>query len=62
MPRPHKIIRPRTLHIVLPEDILARLELYLYSPSQQRIPYGAYTEFFSKRIEEFFKSIGKPHV
>jgi hypothetical protein len=54
MPRPTLIIRPRKLTIALPEDVAARLELYLTSPAEQRVPHGAYQRFFVERIGEFF--------
>lgn len=50
-----QIIRPSKLTMTLPEDIRAKLDLYLYSDSEQRIPHAAYQKFFVERINEFFK-------
>jgi hypothetical protein len=52
--RPASVLRPIKLTMVLPEDIRARLDLYLYSEVEQRIPHGAYQRFFVERIKEFF--------
>ena len=57
MARPSKITRPRKIHVHLPEDVAARLELYLWSPGENRVPYGAMSKFFEERIREFFDSL-----
>ena len=57
MGRPFKIVPPVRIQLNLPQDLKTRLDLLLYSPSQQRVPYGAYTEFFTARLEEFFQSL-----
>lgn len=54
MSRPPNIIRPRALTLKLPEDVRGRLDLYLFSEVEQRIPVGAYQSFFLSRIREFF--------
>jgi hypothetical protein len=51
-----RIIRPTKLTMALPEDIRAKLDLYLYSEAQQRIPHGAYQKFMVERISDFFRS------
>lgn len=48
------IIRPTKLTMHLPEDVRARLDLYLFSPLEGRIPKGAYQRFIVERIQEFF--------
>lgn len=57
MAKPANVIRPRKLTIHLPEDQATRLDLYLWSESQQRVPHGAYQAFFIDRIKEFFDRI-----
>lgn len=59
MKRP-KVIRPTRLHLALPEDIRARLDLYLFSTVEQRVPFGAYQTFFVERVQEFLSR--KPPV
>ena len=54
MPRPAKVVRPRKIHISLPEDLALRLELYLFSPALNRVPYAAFQKFFEQRTLEFF--------
>lgn len=54
MPRPKKIIPPIKVGITLPEDVYARLRLYLFSEVEGRVPQGDYQAFFIARINEFF--------
>lgn len=49
-----RIIRPIPLNTSIPEDLRAKLDAYLYSPSAQRIPKSAYSDFICQRIREFF--------
>jgi uncharacterized protein YcgL (UPF0745 family) len=49
-----KIIRPTRLEVSIPEDLRARLDLYLYSEVENRVPFGAYQKFFVERMKEFF--------
>jgi hypothetical protein len=52
--RPPDILRPVRLHTTLPEDLHAKLTLYLFSESEGRVPKGAYQKFICERIVEFF--------
>lgn len=56
MPRQRNAIPSRRINLHLREDICARLELFLYSELEQRIPEGAYKAFFEERVLEFFNS------
>jgi len=40
----------------LPEPFLAQVMLYLWSELEGRVPQGAYQQFFSERIQEFFST------
>lgn len=60
MARPPKIYRGISVHIHLPEDLYAQLTAHLFSPSEGRVPLGAYQRFFSDRIIEFFSQARKP--
>ena len=54
MPRKPDVIRPSLLHMSIPEDVRAKLDLYLFSELEGRVPKGAYQKFFTERIQEFF--------
>jgi len=54
MPRKPDVVRPTLLHVSLPEDVRARLDLALFSELEGRVPKGAYQRFFIERIQEFF--------
>jgi hypothetical protein len=42
------------MNLHLPEDIRAKLDVYLFSAVEGRVPKGAYQAFFIERINEFF--------
>lgn len=42
------------LNTTLPVPLRARLDEWLYSPLERRVPKGAYQAFFIARITEFF--------
>jgi hypothetical protein len=42
MPRPRKAIRPVEKNISLPEDLVARVDLELYSDLEGKVPFGAW--------------------
>jgi hypothetical protein len=48
------IIPPTHLRTALPADVRAKLDLYLYSEAEGRVPHGAYSRFLAERITEFF--------
>lgn len=52
--RPPNTLRPAKLTTYLPEDLRAKLDLYLFSPVEGRVPHGAYTKFLAERVQEFF--------
>lgn len=62
MPRRPNIERPIRVHIVLPEALWGRLTLHLYSSLENRVPHGAYSEFFAKQLEEFFSTLEPPNA
>jgi hypothetical protein len=60
MPRRPNIIRPVRLITTFPEDIRTKLDLFLYSPIEGRVPKGAYQKFLIERIQEFFAARERP--
>ena len=57
MPKPLNIIRSTRLNLAVPEDLRAKLDLFLWDSVSQRIPEGAYSQFFSARLREFFDKL-----
>ena len=43
-----------SLNLALPLEIRTRLDLLLYSDVEQRVPKGAYMQFFIERIGDYF--------
>jgi hypothetical protein len=56
MARHADIIRPVKLTTTLPEDVRTKLDLFLFSDLEGRIPKGAYQTFLVDRIRDFFDS------
>lgn len=54
MSRPPSILRPIRLNTTIPEDLYGKLVTHLYSPSEGRVPSGAFQKFICERIVEFF--------
>lgn len=54
MPRRAAITPNSRLSTTLPADLRTRLDLLLWSELEQRVPKGAYQEFFVARTNEFF--------
>ena len=60
MPRPAKIIRPVKKNLSLPEDVVAKVELELYSPAMQEVPQGAWQELVTGLLKEWLIKRGVP--
>jgi hypothetical protein len=56
--RPAKVIRPIEKTINIPEDILARVDLMLYSELEQRVPHGAWSRLITSLLQDWLKGIG----
>ena len=50
MPRPRKAVRPVEKNISLPEDLVARVNLELYSDLEARVPFGAWQKYIETLI------------
>jgi hypothetical protein len=56
MPGIPAIDRPIKLTTTIRESLRVRLDLYLYSEVESRVPKGAYQQFLEGLIREFFDS------
>lgn len=54
MSRRPNIIPSVKLTTRIPMDVMVKLDSFLYSEVEGRIPLGAYQKFFVERIQEFF--------
>lgn len=57
MSRPKKTVRTIFKNIGIPEDLVAKLELHLYSDVEGRIPLGAQQEFFTQLLRDYFDKL-----
>lgn len=56
MPRPRAIVPNRNVHTTLPAELATRLEIFLWSESEGRVPKGALQTFLIQRIREYFET------
>jgi hypothetical protein len=50
MPKPKRVIRPVEKKISIPEDIVLRIDLELYSGLEQRVPHGAWSKLVTSLL------------
>lgn len=55
--RPPNIMRSLKTTVYIPEDIKAKLDLFLFSAVEGRVPHGSYSKFFAERIREYFDPV-----
>lgn len=53
MPRPRNPFPGVQTQVLIPEDVRARLSLALYSPAEQRVPYGAYSKLITQLLRDW---------
>ena len=56
MARPKKTIRTVSIHVSLPEDLAAKIQLHLFSEVEGKVPFGAQAEFFTGLVKAHFDS------
>jgi len=54
MGQPKKVIPSAPLTVRLPEPLLNRLTLFLWSESEGRVPHGEHQRFFTTLLNRFF--------
>ena len=52
MPRPRKVIPSVEKNISLPRDLVAVVELSLYSELEGKVPFGAWQRYLERLIRE----------
>lgn len=52
MARPKKAIRPVEKNISLPEDLVARVDLELFSELEGKVPFGAWQRYVERLIRD----------
>jgi hypothetical protein len=59
MPRHPAIIPTKRVHTRIREDLMVKVDLLLYSPLEGKIPFGAYQNFFTELVVEYFERLNK---
>jgi hypothetical protein len=57
MPTPRNIIPTVNFHVMLPIDLKLKLDLYLFSELENRVPKGAYQRFLVGLLREHFSNV-----
>jgi hypothetical protein len=45
------------LEIQIPLELRAKLDVFLFSDPEKRVPHGAYARFITDRLQEFFNKL-----
>lgn len=53
MPKPKRTLRPVEKSISLPEDLVAKVDLLLYSEFEQRVPHGAWARLVNGLLTDW---------
>lgn len=54
MSRQRSLNPTKTLNVAMPGALYDQLDALLYSELEQRVPYGAYRDFITTRLREYF--------
>jgi hypothetical protein len=54
MGRNRQVVKTIEKSVSLPSPLVDRMDLELFSPIQGRVPQGAYQQFFTTLISEYF--------
>lgn len=54
MARPKKVVRSRAKNLLLPEDLITKVDLELFSELEGKVPFAAWQKFTVKCIENYF--------
>lgn len=54
MARPKKVIRCKAKNLLLPENLIAKVDLELFSELEGKVPFAAWQTFTVKCIENYF--------
>lgn len=61
MARPRKAIRPVEKTVSLPEDLVAKVDLELFSEVEGKVPFGAWQKYLEALIRaDLAKRAGEP--
>lgn len=57
MSRPRKTNRSVDVHVMVPEDLFAEINLLLFSPLQNRVPLGHLSTFFEHAARHWLRHL-----
>lgn len=58
MARPRKVIRTRFLHVGIREDVMAKVNIQLFSEVEGRVPQGAYQTLVTQLFVDWLATQG----
>ena len=54
MARPKKAVRPVEKSLSLPQDLADRIDLFLWSELEGKVPHGEFSKFVEVAVREWF--------
>lgn len=57
MPRKQRVIRPIMKNISLPETLVSRVEMELYSEVEARVPFGAWAMLVGQLLTDWLAKV-----
>lgn len=62
MPRPKHTVPRIQINAMVPEDLVARMKLSLYSDVEERVPHGAQSALIVELLRQHFDQLDKSNV
>lgn len=57
MARPKNTLRTIQVNFAIPEDLVAKMELHLFSEVEAKIPHGARSTLVARLLREYFRKL-----
>lgn len=61
MPRPPNTIRPASKNLQLPSDLVAKVDMALWSDLEGRVPHGAWSRLVTQLLQNYLQQLTKGH-
>lgn len=59
MPRPPNTIRPASKNLQLPSDLVAKVDMALWSDLEGRVPHGAWAKLVTQLLQNHLQQLSK---
>ena len=59
MPRPARVDKPKARSLSIPSSLSDRVDIMLFSPTEGRVPYAAFSMLVEKLLREWLADLGQ---